>query len=91
MHTKSILRQLVIAFLLVSSASSQGLFPPLYSPVNFAEFEAVTSTSTCGACAEGEDECVVCNRTCPFGDSLPVALDLMAMGTLQAGVVSYCK
>lgn len=86
MHPKSTLHLLVLLLWLVSSTSSQGLFPPLFSSDNFAESETVVSTSTCGTCEE--EECATCNSTCPFGDSLPVPLDLMAIGTLQAGIVS---
>ena len=84
----------LVLVLLVPGATSQGLFPPLFSPVNFAVSETVTATSTCGECGgEGGEEregetCLVCNNTCPFGDGTPASLDLLATGILQAGVVS---
>ena len=78
------------ASLLAVRVASQGLFPPLHSPHNFALSEPVTATSTCGQCEEGgtEDDCATCNNTCPYGDSLPPPLDLMATGIAQDGVVS---
>lgn len=83
------------ASLLAVRVTSQGLFPSLHSPLNFALSEPVTATSTCAQCEEGaeleaEDECATCNNTCPYGDSLPPPLDLMVTGILQEGVVSLC-
>ena len=87
---KSVLLVLVLAVsLLASRVSGQGLYPPQISPGNFAFAEAVTATSTCGGCEEGAGAgCGLCNNTCPFGDGSPVPLNLMEIGTLQAGVVS---
>ena len=79
----------IAAWLQAARVSSQGLFPPLHSPLNFATSRPVTATSTCGECEEEEEElCWVCNNTCPFGDSIPPPLDLVAAGTPQDGVVS---
>ena len=81
------------AWLYAAGVQAQGLFPPLYPSDNFATSNPVTATSTCGECGDGEEEgggggCESCNNTCPFGDTLPEPVDLMATGLLQAGVVS---
>ena len=88
----SLRRQVFLVALAVcvcaAGTRAQGLFPPLYSTESYAESNPVTATSTCGVCEGERDEgCASCNNTCPFGDTLPEPLDLMATGMLQAGVV----
>ena len=87
---KSTLLLSLILSLLVTSTLPQGLFPLLFSPLNFALSETAVATSTCGGCEEGEEEevCTLCNNTCPFGDDFPTPHDLLATGILQPGVVS---
>ena len=87
---KQVLLLGLAALLSAARVRAQGLFPPLYSPTNFATSNPVTATSTCTGCEEDED-CQSCNNTCPYGDTLPQPLDLMASGMLQAGVVSISK
>lgn len=78
----------LVVCLYTARVRSQGLFPPLYSPLNFATSEPVTATSTCDECIEEEEGCGTCNSTCPFGNSLPPPRDLMSTGMLQEGIVS---
>lgn len=90
---KKLLLVLVAVLFSTSRVQAQGLFPSLYSPTNFATRNPVTATSVCAGCSDGEHnvDCESCNNTCPFGDTLPEPLDLMATGMPQAGVVSPKK
>ena len=66
-----------------------GLFPPLQSAENLALLQPSTATSTCGECGVGEVGCATCNNSCPFGQQLPDEVNLLEVGTLSPGVVSY--
>lgn len=68
--------------------SGQGLYPPITidNNNNFASFQTVTATSTCdNSCLPS---CSGCNSTCPYGQALPIPVDLLEIGTRAAGVVS---
>ena len=80
----------VLVLLLAGGVYAQGggLFPPLDFSENLALMQPATATSTCGECRVGDIGCAVCNNSCPFGQQLPDAVDLLAVGIPASGVVS---
>lgn len=88
MHNTVVLGVLVVLLAGGVYAQGGGLFPPLDFSENLALMQPATATSTCGECRLGDIGCAVCNNSCPFGQQLPDAVDLLAVGIPASGVVS---